>query len=259
MRRLSVEVQGRVDHYLLRVDTALANVGASQTERRTLGVALRQQIMEKLSLRTLAAGTAQPSIADADSVLSELGPPQSHLKDARPPDALDGLRAEAGAAGVASGPAKLSKTALVGAIWAPLFPIMLAVSSVQIQVSQGQQPPIWVASLQFLLIPLGWSALFATTVLGLIALSQIQKSAGRVKGLSLALFDAMIYPLLLLDALVFWLCWQVTAQLQANDAITPPIASLINQALPTVACVLGDYFLVARAWLAVLPRRAARR
>jgi len=252
-----VEVQGKVDHYLVRVENALLNVGASMTERRTVGVALRQQIMEKLSLRMLAAGTAHPSLGDADAVLAELGPPESHLRDAMPVDSAAAIgRSNLVAAG---GPARFSTTALVGALWAPFFPIMLAISSVQIQVGQGQQPPLWAAWLQFLLVPLGWSALFATTVLGLLALSQIQKSQGRLKGLSLALFDAMLYPLLMLDALVFWLCWQITAQLQANDAITPPIASLINQALPTVACVLGDYFLVARAWMAVQPKRGGRR
>ena len=251
-------MQGKVEHYLLRVDGALANVGASQAERRTVGVALRQQIMEKLSLRVLAAGTAQPSVADVDGVLAELGPPESHLKDAVPPDSPV-VAGTIPPGAIASGSAKLAPAALIGALWAPLFPIMLVVSSIQIQVAQGQQPPIWAQWLQFLLIPLGWSALFATTVLGLIALSQIQKSRGTLKGLSLALFDAMLYPLLLLDVLVFWLCWQVTAQLQANDSITPPIASLINQALPTVACVLGDYFLVARAWMAVQPKRSMRR
>ena len=56
-----------------------------------------------------------------------------------------------------------------------------------------------------LLAPLaliGLSALFGTTILGLVAISHIRHSAGRLYGMGLAVFDAVLFPLLLLDALL---------------------------------------------------------
>ena len=266
VRRLGVEVQGRVDDYLVRVDSALTRVGASPTERRTVGLSLRNQIMQKLTLRAASkaagGGSTAPTLNDADAVLAELGPPEAHLKDAWGMEGGTGGAAMAGVAGSASpqaaGASKLSLTALIGAIWATLFPLMLGLSSIPIKVAGGQ-PPVWQTILQLITVPLGWSAPFATTVLGLMAIGRIQKSEGHLRGLSLALFDALLFPMLLLDFLVFWLCWHLTDQLVAQEAITPPIAKLINQALPTVAVVLGDYFIAVRAWVAVQPRRVRRR
>ena len=259
-----MEVQGRVDDYLVRVDSALTRVGASPTERRTVGLSLRNQIMQKLTLRAASkaagGGSTAPTLNDADAVLAELGPPEAHLKDAWGMEGGTGAAASAVGSAIpqAAGAAKLSLTALIGAIWATLFPLMLGLSSIPINVVGGQ-PPVWHTILQLIAVPLGWSAPFATTVLGLMAIGRIQKSQGRVRGLSLALFDALLFPMLLLDFLVFWLCWHVTDQLVAQEAITPPIAKLINQALPTVAVVLGDYFVAVRAWVAVQPRRLRRR
>jgi len=56
-----------------------------------------------------------------------------------------------------------------------------------------------------LLAPLaliGLSAPFGTTILGLVAISHIRHSAGRLYGMGLAVFDAVLFPLLLLDALL---------------------------------------------------------
>ena len=144
------------------------------------------------------------------------------------------------------GPSRLSLTALMGALWAPLFFIMLLLSSVQLQSTTSWQRP-----LQLIVIPLGWAAPFATTVLGLLALGNIQRSNGAQYGLSLALFCAMLFPLGLLDGIVFWTCWQV------GDAMGAP-AVIFRQAVPTVLCVLGDYYLVTRAWAAVQPTPGGR-
>jgi hypothetical protein len=73
----------------------------------------------------------------------------------------------------------LSITALIGALWAPLFFIMLLLSSVQLQT-----PTSWQRPLQLIIVPLGWAAPFATTVLGLLALGNIQRSNGGQYGLS---------------------------------------------------------------------------
>jgi len=43
---------------------------------------------------------------------------------------------------------------------------------------------------------------FGTTILGLVAIGKIRRSAGKLYGLPLAVFDALLFPLLLLDGLI---------------------------------------------------------
>jgi len=113
------------------------------------------------------------------------------------------------------------------------------------------RPPLWHAALDYVVQPLGWSAPFAATVLGLLAIGRIQKSNGTLYGLSLALFDAMLFPLLLLDFLILWLCRQGAAALIQQDVMSPAMAgAILGQVVPIVTIILGDYYLVARAWAA---------
>src|SRR5439155_11600852 len=76
-----------------------------------------------------------------------------------------------------------------------------------VMVPAGTQPPgpaWWQIVLMVTLLPLGIAAPFGTTILGNIAMSQIRRSGGRLHGLSLAVADALFYPLLVLDALIFF-------------------------------------------------------
>ena len=55
------------------------------------------------------------------------------------------------------------------------------------------------------ILPLGLTAPFGTTILGWIAVSQIRRSAGKLHGLWLAVFDGLLFPLLALGAAIYYL------------------------------------------------------
>jgi serine/threonine protein kinase len=98
---------------------------------------------------------------------------------------------------------RFSRIAIWGAIWAPLFfvGLMFFHPSVVV-VTPGSPPPgpaWWQIVLRFTLLPLGLTAPFGTTILGGIAVSKIRRSAGRLYGIWLAVFDGLFFPLLTLD------------------------------------------------------------
>jgi hypothetical protein len=150
--------------------------------------------------------------------------------------------------------ARLSLLALVGALWGSLFFVMLALSSIQLTLAPDAADPAWRGLLNFTLLPLGFTAPIATTVLGLLAIGRIQRSEGHLYGLSLALFDALLYPLMLLDILIFWIGFQIDHLLVSRGLLSGATAAILfRQALPTIICVLGDYYLATRTWSAVQP------
>ena len=85
---------------------------------------------------------------------------------------------------------RFSRTAIVGAVWA-VFSISAILS-------------VFAAVMPFtkVLVLLGLTGAFGTTILGCVALSRIRRSAGQLRGLGLALFDALLFPLLKLAGLV---------------------------------------------------------
>lgn len=124
---------------------------------------------------------------------------------------------------------RFSRKAIVGAAWAPFFfIIMLATlivvpvaSEVQVVQTSGPDgirhvesvPPTpqlsWAGFalqvLAWLALPLGLSAPFGTTILGMVAIGDIRHSGGRLYGLPLAVADALFFPLFFLDGLLLWI------------------------------------------------------
>ena len=60
----------------------------------------------------------------------------------------------------------------------------------------------WQWLLIFTVLPLGLTAPFGTTIMGLAAISSIRHSRGHLSGLPLAVADALFFPLLILDIIV---------------------------------------------------------
>ncbi len=154
---------------------------------------------------------------------------------------------------------RLSRTAIVGAVWTPFCIALLAAFFVGVyflttaQPSQARhtdQPAVHtgsgpgIATLPLLII----LSAPGSTILGLVALRQIRRSAGRLYGLGLALFDALLFPLLALDGLIGG-CWYGFLKSVVGEHAEPDTSFVLSAALLT--SVVVDFLIVRSAWRAV--------
>jgi predicted Ser/Thr protein kinase len=106
---------------------------------------------------------------------------------------------------------RFSRTAIVGAFWASLA--LLAV--IWFGVLNGERVRLWAEmskpeKLGFVFTDFigiaGWSATLGATILGWVAVLQIRRSAGKLYGLGLAVFDGLLFPLIAVTGLIgcFW-------------------------------------------------------
>ncbi|MHA3772617.1 serine/threonine-protein kinase [Verrucomicrobiota bacterium sgz303538] len=159
---------------------------------------------------------------------------------------------------------RFSRTAIVGAMWACLFFLATVpayfVTAVTVTPA-GQRPPgigpVEILLITFLLIP-GLTAPFGTTILGSIALSQIRRSEGRLHGFGLAVFDVLLFPLLVLDAVIA-ICGTlvykaVSPALNSDGAWTARYhdqISLLVILLIVLVCAAVDYLIIRKVWRTV--------
>jgi hypothetical protein len=157
-----------------------------------------------------------------------------------------------------------SRTAIVGACWAPfvLFALISLFWSFRaVAVPAGSPPPGpslvgMLLGLPFAL--LGLTAPFGTTFLGWIAVAQIRRSAGKLYGLGLAVFDGLLFPLLALDAAIFCIGW-FAGGILVPDAFGDSLAAGYKTGLfvavwiggATLLSGITDYFIIRRVWRAV--------
>ncbi len=197
---LSTDVRRRVEQHLDALEQTLAGSGMSREERRSVADDVQGQIVEMLAARAPNGAT----VADVEAVLAELDPPEAYHGDA--------ARATPAVAAVAAVvPARFSRTAIVGAVWAGLFLFALvAFFSASLKVvdhHSGDQPPPGPSVIAMIGIAagiVGLAAPIGTTACGLAAISQIRASLGRLCGLPLAVCDALLFPLLILDGVICW-------------------------------------------------------
>jgi hypothetical protein len=92
----------------------------------------------------------------------------------------------------------------------------------------------------FPLFTVAFTAPFGTTILGLIAISQIRRSRGQLYGMPLAIFDTLVFPLLLLDVLIVGLTTEVLTH-GANA-----VQSAVAVAIALAAAIVADVWIVRR-------------
>jgi signal peptidase I len=99
---------------------------------------------------------------------------------------------------------------------------------------------------------------FITTILGWIAVSQIRRSAGKIHGLWLAIFDGLFFPLLAFDFVIYLFAshlqgvWIMAMRnSETNSASEEDLVRLIFAIMVFFICALVDWLIIRRVWRAV--------
>jgi serine/threonine protein kinase len=134
---------------------------------------------------------------------------------------------------------------LIGMLVAPL--IVFAAFNIQRVFDQFgthyEWEPSWAVSLFFTSAIIAGLAAAAMTFLGVIAVPRIRRSPEKLYGLRLALFDALLCPLLLLDAIILE-SLAALAELNQHNVLSLPL--FILALVLTLPCDVGLYWLVWR-------------
>lgn len=262
--KISEDARRRMDAYLDAIDRALADAGAGRPERRNITDDVEAQIMEMLASRACIEAGA----ADVEAVIAELDPPAAYAVEA-------GAAAEAPAPPPPPPPPgavrrRMCLTAVMGVL-AP--PVLLAASPLAVAVifqaafDEARRAPVaspsrlaGSISAGLHVVPLcGAVGMVAMTILGVVAIRQIRRSAGRLYGMGLAVFDALCLPLLLLDGLVILAVGGAAAAasrvfLGGAGVGRMPVAILLAVMVPVCAAV--DCLIARAVWRAAVRGQA---
>ncbi len=156
-----------------------------------------------------------------------------------------------------------SRTAIVGIAWAAFGVIsaiqILAVRHISITELNDS---VWWRVLNLFGQPvLALTAIPGTTILGWIAVTQIRRSAGKLYGLWLAVFDGLVFPLLVLDGIICALCFTVlklilrvlpTSSYRIQDPGGHEYSMFLVWWVSTlIIASLVDWLIIRRVWRAV--------
>jgi serine/threonine protein kinase len=163
-----------------------------------------------------------------------------------------------------SGLPRFSRLAIAGAAGAFFFLVMVVWLILDPELSDNvfSTSNPWKEFFYKLALPVGIAAVLATTFMGWIAVAQIRRSAGRLYGMGLAVFDGLMLPLLGLDAAVFLILVFAAKAIAAWRGLDGSMfASLWDMAL--WAAILGlsicwiDYLIIRLVWKRVSPPKTA--
>ena len=145
------------------------------------------------------------------------------------------------------GPSRFSRAAIVGAAWSPFF----FAAAAFLRFEHRTSFPDGYNLVAQLLIFLSFGACFGTTILGWTAVSQIHRSAGKLCGLGLALFDGLFFPLLALDyAIAFFINSAGIAfhlWTQEYDEVSNSWLTILS----VIAWIIVDFIMIRWCWRAV--------
>ena len=148
---------------------------------------------------------------------------------------------------------RFSRAALVGACWSPLALLLVPVTAVLVKPELGTTwglPNTFGPSPTMEFVLLAVSAVFGTTILGIVSITHIRHSAGRLYGMGLGLFDALLFPLLVIDGLIIWLVFFL-ASLPSGELMYVFVPRHIRPDLilpALMSCVIVDTMIIYWAW-----------
>lgn len=158
--------------------------------------------------------------------------------------------------------ARFSRMAVVGAFLGVLSIVALAAfihgsifgaATVSTTRSTGQVETHtnWGLTISMMMVlAIAVTGVFGTTILGVVSISRILRSAGRLYGLGLALFDALLFPLFAFDILIFafWILVSFLIRTQTDSLFS--VFGCLMLTLPTSA--VADYLIVCVSWRALV-------
>lgn len=213
---LPPEVRSKVDAHLDAVEQAFRRSGAGREEARSITDDVETQILDMLTTR--AAGRT-PTVEDVNAVLAQLDPPEAYTGSAEARTGAGETQAVVLPAAPPRPPAKpkfcrTAILALLGFVPVPVF-VMLAITLgpfvARVQPVPGGAPAapsvfrIFICCDVIPLIAIPLIGVLWTTILGIVAIIQIHRAKGQLRGMGLAIFDAVVSPALFLIVVVLLL------------------------------------------------------
>jgi len=226
-------IESRINQYLEAVREKLSGLAQDEVEN------IIDDLRGHIDAAMLAHGD-QPTLENVEAVLAEMDPPESFTPDLNETKEVV---------------PKVSRLAIMGAVLLPfgilmvilsLVPVSGATFSVVDGVTTGNIPGTtwWQWLLRLTILPLGIISPFATTILGLISISQIRASKGKLVGKPLALLDTLFYPLIVIDGLLIALMFVIIANIpDGHLALTESLALLSY-----ILVIIVDLVIVLIAW-----------
>jgi hypothetical protein len=195
---LSAEVQSRIDAHLDAVERQLQAAGAERSKRRGIVDDLETQILDMLAARS----TDSPSLKDVDAVLAGLDPPSAYTNSGPGPVQVQESAASSVAAQPRLCPAAKKGTRYLAVALIGFVLLVLYKAEYDIEHPGGQKTQSSPSLAMKVLIASAVLALLVgplfVTALGWIATASIRRSGGREYGLGLALFEALLFPVLII-------------------------------------------------------------
>ena len=155
---------------------------------------------------------------------------------------------------------RFSRTAIVGAAWLTLFSAVVPAflwheAKTHEFENHGPFASALTVFVFFVFIFPTFIAPFGATILGWVAVSQIRRSAGKLHGLWLAVFDGLLFPLLALDGLIYIAVglglWAAGLGWKRTSPPTLPLSVLLFVAVLIGILLLVDWLIIRAVWRVV--------